>query len=161
FHAEKMRDGSMLEVHHILKDGADSIGIAGASLRVYVNIGMCSDYWLTLHDAVEGIGSQHPFLIDKARQECSDWHATEARMPAAEAFLKTIGPMHLQDAPEGDQYLTKDEAVLNRGKLVFAERCASCHSSKRPPREIAAGSAEFVEWYRRSVLASDFLEHNF
>lgn len=161
FHAEKMSDGSVQQVHHILKDGADSIGVAGASLRVYVNIGMCSDYWLTLHDAVEGIGSQKPFLIDKARKECSDWGATEARMPAAEAFLKTIGPMHLKDAPGGDQYLIKDKAILTRGKLVFAERCASCHSSKRPPKEIGAGLAAAVEWYRESVLADDFLEHNF
>jgi hypothetical protein len=161
FHAEKMADGSVQQVHHILKDGADSIGIAGASLRVYVNIGMCSDYWLTLHDAVEGIGGQHPFLIDKARKECSDWRATEARMPAAEAFLKTIGPMLLKDAPGGDQYLTKDEDTLKRGKVVFAERCASCHSSKRPPAEITPGSAEAVEWYRKSVLADDFLDHNF
>lgn len=161
FHAEKMRDGSIQQVHHILKDGADSIGVAGASLRVYVNIGMCSDYWLTLHDAVEGIGGQKPFVIDKARQECSDWRATEARMPAAEAFLKTIGPMHLKDAPGGDQYLTKDESVLTRGKLVFAEHCASCHSSKRPPSNIGPGSAEATEWYRKSVLADYFLDHNF
>src|SRR3712207_7776079 len=40
---ERMRDGSMRAVHHILKDGADSIGVAGASLRVYVNIGMRSE----------------------------------------------------------------------------------------------------------------------
>ena len=40
---ERMRDGTMRAVHHILKDGADSVGVAGASLRVYVNIGMCGD----------------------------------------------------------------------------------------------------------------------
>ena len=44
---ETMADGTTRQVHHILKGGADSIGVAGASLRVYVNIGMCSDYWLT------------------------------------------------------------------------------------------------------------------
>lgn len=161
FHAETMGDGSIQEVHHILKDGADSIGIAGASLRVYVNIGMCSDYSLTLHDAVEGIGNQKPFLIDRARKECADWRATEDRMKAAEAFLKTIGPMLLKDAPGGDRYLTRDEAILKSGKLVFAERCASCHSSKRLPKDIAAGSPAAVEWYRKSVLADDFLDHNF
>ena len=41
-------------VPHVLKDGADSIGIAGASLRVYVNIGMCSDFWLPHHDLIHG-----------------------------------------------------------------------------------------------------------
>ena len=50
-----MRDGTTRQVHHILKDGADSVGVAGASLRVYVNIGMCGDYWVTLHDPVLGI----------------------------------------------------------------------------------------------------------
>ena len=161
FHAEKMSDGSVQQVHHILKDGADSIGVAGASLRVYVNIGMCSDYWLTLHDAVEGTTAQKPFRIDKARAECADFRATEERMPAAEAFLKTIGPMHLRDAPEGAQYLTASPETLQRGKIVFAERCATCHSSKRPPKDLAPNSPAAIEWFRQSVLAADFLDHNF
>jgi hypothetical protein len=161
FHAEKMRDGSIQQVHHILKDGADSIGVAGASLRVYVNIGMCSDYWLTLHDPIEGTTAQKPFLIDKARAECADFRATEERMPAAEAFLKTIGPMHLQDATGGAQYLTAGPDILQRGKIVFAERCAACHSSKRPPQEVAPNSPAAVEWFRQSVIAADFLDHNF
>jgi|SRR5579863_88438 hypothetical protein len=161
FHAETMADGSIQQVHHILKDGADSIGIAGASLRVYVNIGMCSDYWLTLHDAVEGIGPQKPFVITKARADCADFRATEARMADAEAFLKTIGPMYLKDAPGGSSYLTADQAILKRGKLVFAEQCAHCHSSKRPPKEIEGNSSAVLDWYRQSVLADDFLAHNF
>ena len=161
FHAEKMSDGSVREVHHILKDGADSIGVAGASLRVYVNIGMCSDYWLSLHDPVEGKGTQKPFLIEKARAECADWRATEERMPAAEAFLKTLKPMYLKDAPGGGYYLTKDSELLRRGKIVFGEQCARCHSSKRPPSQIAPGSAEALEWYRQSALADDFLTGNF
>jgi mono/diheme cytochrome c family protein len=161
FHPEKMSDGSVREVHHILKDGADSIGVAGASLRVYVNIGMCSEYWLSLHDPVEGKGTQKPFLIEKARADCADWRATEERMPAAEAFLKTLTPMYLKDAPGGGYYLTKDPEVLRRGKIVFGEQCASCHSSKRPPSQIAAGSPEALEWYRQSALADDFLTGNF
>ena len=114
-----MPDGSTLAVHHILKDGADSIGVAGASLRVYVNIGMCSEYWLSLHDAVEGMGDQKPFLIDKARKDCADYRATEDRMPAAEAFLKTLKPMYLKDAPGGNQYITKDPEVLKRRQDCF------------------------------------------
>ena len=66
-HDEKMRDGSIRPVYHILKDGADSIGVAGASLRVYVNIGMCSDYSLTLLDPVSGQAKpQQPFDMDEA-----------------------------------------------------------------------------------------------
>ena len=47
-------------------------------------------------------------------------------------FLKSTAPHLLKDAPGGDAYLTKDPAKLERGKVVFAERCARCHSSKIP-----------------------------
>jgi hypothetical protein len=158
---EAMADGTTRDVHHILKDGADSIGVAGASLRVYVNIGMCADYWLTLHDPVNGRKQQQPFLIDTARKTCEDWRNTEARMANAEAFLKTVGPMKLKDAPGGAGYLTADDETLRRGKLAFADKCARCHSSKQPPREIATDRVKVEAFYRESVLASDFLEKNF
>ncbi|HEY7289103.1 MAG TPA: hypothetical protein VH583_04635 [Vicinamibacterales bacterium] len=155
---EKMRDGSIREVNHILKDGADSIGVAGASLRVYVNIGMCGDYWITLHDPVIGVKkAQQPFDMDHARATCEDFRNTEARMAGAEAFLKTLTPLHLADAPGGSAYVTKTSDVLRRGKVAFADNCASCHSSKQPPQ----GTADVKAWYRTSVLADDFLTNNF
>jgi hypothetical protein len=52
-------------------------------------------------------------------------------------FLKSTAGHHLKDAPGGDTFLTHDPAQLDRGKTVFAERCARCHSSKIP--EPAAG----------------------
>lgn len=153
WHTETMADGSTRQVHHILKDGADSIGTAGASLRVYVNIGMCSDYWTTLHDPISGTKfAQKPFKIDLARKDCADWRATEARMEGAEAFLKTIVPARLPA-----QYLSKDAAQLQRGATVFAENCARCHSSKQPPE----GTADATAWYREAVQKPDFLERNF
>ena len=155
---ETMRDGSTRPVPHVLKDGADSIGIAGASLRVYLNIGMCGDYQMTLHDPIDGVRTpQQPFDMDHARAECEDWRNTEARMPAAEAFLKTTAPLQLADAPGGHAYLTASEDVLRQGKLAFADSCAGCHSSKQPP----AGTADRKQWYRESVLADDFLTNNF
>jgi hypothetical protein len=160
-HVETMADGRTEPVYHILKDGADSIGVAGASLRVYVNIGMCSDYWLTLHEPVTGRIRQKAFDIAVARQSCPDWVATEARMADAEAFLKTIGPMSLKDAPGGPGYLTANAETLRRGKIAFADKCARCHSNKRPPAELAADPAKLTEWYRQSVLADDFLDKNF
>lgn len=157
-HTEKMADGSTREVHHILKDGADSIGTAGASLRVYVNIGMCSDYWTTLHDPIRGTKmAQKPFKIDLARKDCADWRATEARMAGAEAFLSTIRPARLQDVPAGATYLSKDAEQLRRGAQVFADKCAGCHSSKQPPPDTADPQA----WYRAAVQRPDFLEGNF
>ena len=158
---EIMNDGTTEAVPHILKDGADSVGVALASLRVYVNIGMCSDYWLTLHDAVDGRTQQQPFRIDKARKECEDWRQTEVRMADAEEFLKSIGPMHLEDAVGGKAYLTTDRSVLERGKIAFANNCASCHSSKKPPAEIADDPEQAKQWYEQSVLSSDFLDRNF
>ena len=158
---EQMADGSMQPVHHILKEGADSIGIAGASLRVFVNIGMCSDYWITLHDPVMGRTRQKPFDIAYARANCADWRATEARMANAETFLKTMRPMHVGDAPGGSAYLTADAETLQRGKIAFADKCAQCHSSKQPPADVAADLARANAWYRESVLSADFLERNF
>ncbi len=160
-HQETMNDGTSRSVHHILKDGADSIGTAGASLRVFVNIGMCSDYWLTLHDPILGMRSQQPFRIERAKKECPEWLPTESRMPAVEAFLKTIGPMRLKDAAGGAQYLSQDSAVLHRGKVVFAERCATCHSSKQPPAELAGDPQQATQWLREAVVKDDFLEMNY
>jgi hypothetical protein len=158
---EQMADGTTRQVHHILKDGADSIGVAGASLRVYVNIGMCSDQWLTLHDPVTGRKPQQPFSIDQARKTCEDWRNTEARMENAEAFLKTLGPMYLKDAPDGPSFQTASADTLRRGKIAFADKCARCHSSKQPPAEIATDRVKVDAWYRESVLSPDFLDKNF
>ena len=158
---EVMNDGTKQKVPHILKDGADSVGIPLASERVYINIGSCSDYWLTLHEPLLGTTPQKPFEIETARKECEYWPKTEARMADAEAFLTTLTPMYLKDAPGGKAYLTKDDSVLNLGKIAFADTCATCHSSKQPPAEIIANPEQAKQWYRESVLSSDFLEHNF
>ncbi len=155
---EKMRDGSMQPVHHILKDGADSIGVAGASLRVYVNIGMCGEYWVTRQDPVLGIAKkQQPFEIDYARKNCEDWRNTEARMANAEAFLKLLKPLLLKDAPGGPAYLNASADTMRNGRRAFAENCAQCHSSKQPP----AGTADPVQWFRTAVESPDFLTDNF
>jgi len=155
---ERLRDGTSAEVHHILKDGADSIGVAGASLRVYVNIGMCGEYWVTRHDPVMGIAKkQQPFEIDHARKNCEDWRNTEARMANAEAFLKTMTPPLLKDAPGGAAYLTASADTLRLGRRAFADNCASCHSSKQPP----AVTADPKQWFRDAVEREDFLANNF
>ena len=45
---------------------------------------------------------------------------------------------------------------MTHGKIVFAENCAGCHSSKRPP----TGEDELA-WFRKEVLKPDFRENNF
>lgn len=177
-HNELMADGSARLVFHVLKDGADSVGssclddsapkhgindTACAAMRGYVNIGVCADAWTSLHDPVYGLKkAQSPFDIKHARQistPCEEsWTGTVARLEGLEAFLRSFGPLHLADADGGSQYLPKDEAVLTRGKIVFAENCARCHSSKQPP---AGYKGSQNQWFRDAVLRDDFLQGNF
>jgi hypothetical protein len=86
------------------------------------------------------------------------WTGTVARLEGLEAFLRLQGPLHLADADGGDEYLMKNEAVMRRGSIVFAENCARCHSSKKPPAGYAGSE---TEWFRDAVLREDFLKENF
>lgn len=177
-HSERTADGVERNVYHILKDGADSVGsaclddpapvpgvndTACAGLRVYINIGLCAAVWTTLHDPVFGLKKQQsPFDPKKAKAENSacntGWLATEARTGAVESFLRTLTPLHLADADGGTAYLSKDAQIVARGKIVFAENCARCHSSKRPPQNYQGDS---VSWFRTAVMQDDFLTNNF
>ena len=77
----------------------------------------------------------HAFPIATANRNSSYWNATEAQTPdVALFFLATAQPDLLAKAPGGTAYLTRDKAKLERGKIVFAENCARCHSSKVPDR---------------------------
>jgi hypothetical protein len=117
----------------VLKDGSDSVGALGALNRVYLNIGLFSEEWLLHFNAVAGGKPITPIEISVAERNSSYWRATEATTPATALFLlKASFPHHLKDAPGGAKYLTADQAVLNRGKRVFADTCARCHSSKLP-----------------------------
>jgi len=166
---EKMAGGTLalpgekeeMSVPHILKDGADSIGVPGATIRVYVNIGMFSEYWLTLHQRLIGLTPQKPFQIPYARAHSVFWRATEERLANIAAFFRRLKPFHLAEAPGGQAYITTDEVVMTRGKEVFAESCAACHSSKQPPVNIDPRSGEGKAWLRAAVMAPDFLEDNF
>ncbi len=147
-------------VPHILKDGADSIGVAGAVMRVYVNEGLYSQQWLTDHHLLLGLRPQRPFNVASAFERSVYWQATYARVDNVATFFRRIKPMRLEDAPGGRAYLTASQAVLDRGKIVFAEVCAACHSSKQPPAGIAPRSPEAARWYRESVMRADFRDDN-
>ncbi len=166
---EKMTGGTLalsgekeeMNVPHILKDGGDSVGVPGAALRVYVNIGMFSEYWLTLHNRLIGLKPQQPFKILYAHEHSVYWRATEERVGNIAAFFRRLKPFHLADAPGGSAYITTDQAVMTRGKEVFAESCASCHSSKMPPPNVDPQSGDGKAWFRAAVMKPDFLENNF
>jgi hypothetical protein len=168
---------------HVLKDGADSVGALGALNRVYLNIGLFSEEWLLHFNAIVGGKPISPIPIATAEKNSSYWQSTEAGTPStALFFLKAARPDRLQDAPGGQKYLTTDKAALDRGKVVFAENCARCHSSKAPKPAAGldpAGCAgpgylqcwdKYWAWtktddYKRQmrdiVNAPDFLDNNF
>jgi hypothetical protein len=122
----------------VLKDGADSVGALGALNRVYLNIGLFSEEWLLHFNPLIGGRDVTPITIADARKNSAYWEATEAQTAnMALFFLKTTAPHKLKDAPGGQKYLgdEKDQTYkekLERGKIVFAENCARCHSSKLP-----------------------------
>lgn len=119
----------------VLKDGSDSVGALGALNRVFVNIGLFSQEWLTHFKPLVGGKSITPFDISVARKNSSYWNANEAQTPdLALFFLASAQPDLLKDAPGGVKHITADEAVMAKGKEVFAENCARCHSSKLPEK---------------------------
>ena len=169
----------------VLKDGADSVGALGALNRVFINIGLFSEEWTTHFIPLIGGADITPIEIEVARKNSSYWNANERQTPdTALFFLATAKPDYLSNAPGGEGYLAADEAQLTRGKEVFAERCARCHSSKQPDKAFAdffpdQGCVgpnylqcweDYWEWtktdeyrglIREIVLAPDFLEDNF
>jgi hypothetical protein len=168
----------------VLKDGADSVGALGALNRVYLNIGLFSEEWTRHFNPVMGGTPISPIEIATAQENSSYWRATEQQTPLMALFLLKAGkPDRLADAPGGKAYLSDDQAVLDRGKAVFAERCARCHSSKIPtpapgvdPGGGCAGPGYLQCWnaywswtktddfkakMHEIVFADDFLKDNF
>jgi hypothetical protein len=150
-----------MPVAHILKDGADSIGVPGATIRVFVNIGMFSEYWLTRHNRLFGLRKQEPFEIPYAREHSVFWRATEERIGHIAAFFRKLQPYRLRDAPGGADLITKDEALMTRGKTVFAGNCAGCHSSKRPEGVVDPQSPDGRQKWLAQVMDPTFLDNNF
>ena len=168
---------------HVLKDGADSVGLLGALNRVYLNIGLYSEEWLLHFNPVVGGKTITPIRIADAQKNSSYWQATEAGTPnTALFFLKAAQPDRLKDAPGGDKHLAADTVTLERGKTVFADTCARCHSSKapKPPDDLnpaRCSGAGYLECFKRYwaftqtddykkqmraiVQAPDFLQGNY
>jgi hypothetical protein len=152
--------GVKLITNHVLKDGADSVGILAALLRVYINIGSEGDYWADrLWNPATG-ATQKPFAIEEVRQAAGlvattddrtrrrkeellrnypelgqHWRESERRVPFLASYLSSYTPYKLADVKGADgkpKYITKNPAQLARGAVVFAETCATCHSNKQP-----------------------------
>jgi len=168
---------------HVLKDGSDSVGALGALNRVYVNIGLFSEEWLRHFNPVLGGKPFTPIEITTMRRNSSYWQATEAQTPNMALYLvKASYPHKLKNAPGGAAHLNDPPATVQQGKLVFADNCAACHSSKAPDRPAGADPSacigpqylncfnKYWSWtqtdafrqkMRQIVLADDFLDGNF
>ncbi len=173
---ETMPDGSQQWVNHILKDGADSVGIHKALMRVWVNIGMEGHYWVDhLYNPVTE-QRQNPVDIEELRlnplvvkaerlRELKTkyqafgvfWREAETRNPSLIAYLATYRPLYLASAPGGGRWI--DVTKLAQGRQVFADHCARCHSSKQP-LSLLATDAERKRFYRALVDSPNFLEDN-
>lgn len=158
-----------LKAPHVLTDGSDSMGIVMASVRVYVNEGLMHDQWYSswpvnlfdLKSSLKRGFKAKEFNIEEARKDPqSPWMQTEARMPNMATFLMSYDSFPLKDAPGGKSFLSQDEKVLHEGKVVFAENCASCHSSKSPS-PMPKDPAEQKKAWTQLVLAKDFLDDNY
>jgi hypothetical protein len=168
---------------HVLKDGSDSVGTLGALNRVYLNIGLFSEEWLHHFNPILGGRPVTPIAITTARANSAYWETTESQTPKMAAFLlKASYPHKLKNAPGGGAYLNDPPDVVQQGKLVFADNCAACHSSKAPQPPTATNPAACIgpgyldcwnrywEWTKTGdfrqqmqqiVNASDYLDNNF
>jgi cytochrome c1 len=145
-------------VHHILKDGSDSIGALGAIQRVYFNIGSCAEQcWLNHLTDLRQMDpngrnfGQTPFDIGQCRRDCPNFRAIEDRLPNMLDFFLTAPEgqardLHQARANERAAPYTPDDltheleqnfgaGAVARGQQVFATNCAQCHSSNKPPFE--------------------------
>ena len=168
----------------VLKDGSDSVGGLGALNRVYINIGLFSEEWLLHFIPFSGGKPISPIDIAVAEKNSNYWKATENQTPAMALFLiQASAPDLLKDAPGGAAHL-KDAGAVDRGKTVFANTCARCHSSKLPtdvrvpgldsegcngPNYLACWNKywdwtktdEFKQKVQEIVKKPDFLERNY
>lgn len=171
-------------VHHILKGGEDSIGALEAIQRVYFNIGSCSEQcWVNhladlrqLDPQQRGFG-QTPFDIGQCRRDCPNFRAIEDRLAnILDFFMSAEGhATDLRDAREnmlraaipGARYTDQDliadlerqfgAGAVARGREVFANGCARCHSSQP---EAATGQLAGLDFHKldlKTGLREDWL----
>ncbi len=177
---EVQQRGPTFGVPQVLWDGADSVGINAALARVFINIGEFHEEWIRHMRPVIGVKPQTPIEVKVIQENSVFWNTTQGRMDNLAGYLVAAsGRMDLKNAPGGNAYLSADPEVLTRGKLVFADTCARCHSSKLPDQapKLNCGESNYLECWnaywdwtetdefktemRALVLADDFLKDNY
>lgn len=168
-----LNDGTQ-KIPRVLKQGDDSVGFEGALSRVYVNIGHAWPQWMQHFRPMiggpfpknSGLASQSPVTVREMQVNSPSWNWSEARSHALAIYFVTYAkPLLLKDAPGGAAFLTTDQKVLDRGKQVFAENCAACHSSRQPDFDPFSGPGQISDqakaWFRAEVAKPDFFSDNF
>lgn len=155
---------------HVLKGGEDSVGDHLALIRVYVNIGMCTEECWAPNFATPGVffgdkSHQRPFRIKQCAKDCNAWNYADAKMDDLSAFLITGGPTYLLkstdvDGTPGAAFV--DLKLVPRGHKVFARECAVCHSSQVPPDNIRADKNALERYYEGHVFGKeDYWQNEF
>ena len=148
---------------HVLKGGEDSVGDHLALIRVYVNIGMCTEECWAPNFPQPGTyfgdkAHQRPFHIKQCAQDCDAWNYADAKMDDLAAFLITGGPTYLMKAKDVDG--TPGAGLINtalvpKGRKIFARECAGCHSSLVAPENIRADKAALDRFYEGHVFGNE------
>ncbi len=155
----------------VLKDGSDSVGALGALNRVYLNIGLFSEEWLLHFNPLVGGKRDTPIEIKVAQKNSVYWQATENMTPDMALFFLKVEPDKLAKTGWFNTH-PLDQQKLARGKTVFAENCARCHSSKQPENlcllghpckagQVIENSAGYFDWMRKAVQDPHFLDNNY
>lgn len=155
---------------NVLKGGEDSVGDHLALIRVYVNIGMCTEECWAPNFPKPGsfFGDkvkQKPFRIAQCAKDCEAWNYADAKMGDLAAFLITGGPTYLMQAAEvdgtpGSKFV--DLAKVPQGRKVFARECAACHSTKVAPENIRNDREALARYYDGHVFGKeDYWQYEF
>lgn len=155
---------------HVLKGGEDSVGDHLALIRVYVNIGMCTEECWTPNFPTPGSffgakAKQKPFRIAQCAKDCEPWNYADAKMDDLAAFLVTGGPTYLMNAVDADgtpgaKFI--DTSKVPQGRKVFARECAGCHSTKVAPENVRADREALARFYDGHVFGNpDFWQYEF
>ncbi|PTU31293.1 hypothetical protein [Stenotrophobium rhamnosiphilum] len=148
---------------HVLKGGEDTVGDHLALIRVYVNIGMCTEECWAPNFPEPGAlfgdkTSQRPFRIKQCAKDCDAWNYADAKMDDLAAFLVTGGPTYLMrakdvDGTPGTQMI--DTALVPKGRKIFARECAGCHSSLVAPENVRNDKAALERFYAGHVFGKE------
>ena len=164
-----------MPVPHVLKDGADSIGIKGALARVYISIGTYHEEWIKHFNLLVGGKKQTPIRSPRRvkTRRISAPRSTAWRMSRSSSSRRP-SRSHWRARRAARNISRTIRRRSRAAQQVFAENCASCHVSPNkmppPPPGVARYSKQWCDWTRSDdfkremtalVRAPDFLQDNY